>query len=160
MLSHPESPFSSNLYRTMGLSSCQVRPSSSVYTHRKLWIPPGTHLGFWSRLGELGGQVSLCCFSNGYPIPPAPAVLLPAAPPGSLNSLCQLVPSIHVCIGKLLGNESPNELPHTLPVSKCILTHSNRHGGSSGEAVTSWPFLQSLFHFVYLFFLCTGIFLG
>ena len=89
-----------------------------------------------------------------------------SSPPVSLNLVWCLAPNIYICICQLLG-EPPKEYPHQVPVSKCLLAIATVLGllsadkmGFPGGAVPGQSFLQSLLHFLSLFFLWTGTFWG
>jgi hypothetical protein len=52
------------------------------------------------------------------------------------------------------------DLPRTATHSNSVGFGGYKHDVSPGGAVPSWPFLQSLFHFLSQFFLWTETFLG
>jgi hypothetical protein len=90
--------------------------------------------------------------------PSAPSVLPPTALLGSLCSVLWLAASIHICIGQDLAEPLKKQL-YQAPVSKHFLASVIVSGfgvciwdGSPGGAVSGWPFLQSLLHSLFLYF--------
>jgi hypothetical protein len=70
-----------------------------------------------------------------------------------------LVLSICICIGQLLARR-PQEPPHYVPVSKCLSTTATVLGllsVSPGGAVPVWPFSQSLFQCLSLYFFFVAV---
>jgi hypothetical protein len=99
---------------------------------------------------------------HGYPL--LHMYLEPWIPPGTLLGWWSSPWEhwvVRLCIGQLLARP-PKEQPHPVPVSKHLLTtvlglvSADRMDPQVGQ----WSFLQSVLHFLFLFFLWTGTFLG
>jgi hypothetical protein len=90
--------------------------------------------------------------------PSAPSVLPLTPPLGSLCSVQWLAASICICIGHALAEHLRRQL-YQASDSKHFLASAIVSGfgvcmwdRSRGEAVSGWPFLQSLFHSLSLYF--------
>ena len=115
-------------------------------------VPPCVPFGWWFSPWELWGYwlVHTVVPLMGLQTPSAPCVLSLVLPVGTLCSVQWLAASIHLCICQALVDR--RELYQT-PVSKHLLASAIVSGfgdhirdGSSGGAVSGWPFLQSLFY--------------
>jgi hypothetical protein len=91
--------------------------------------------------------------------PSAPLVLLLTPPLGSLCSVQWMAARICICIGQDLAEPLRRQM-YQAPVSKHFLASAivRGFGGciwdeSPGRAVSGWPFLQSLLHSLFLYFL-------
>ena len=123
-------------------------------------IPLGTLLGWWSSLWENWVvRPAYVVLPMGWQSPSAPPGLLPVPLSGSLKSVWWLAPSICICIGQLVARPS-QKLPYLVPIHKCLLTIATVLGLVSTDMIypqvepfPGWSFLQSLFHFLSLFFL-------
>jgi hypothetical protein len=136
----------------------QCHPLLHMYVEPR--VPPCILLGWYSRINWMFILPSWLHSHSAFP------VLLPAPSPGSWSSFRWLAQNTHICSGQLLA-EPPKEQPHQVPVNKGLLATSTVSGfgvcnqdESSGRSVPSDPFLLSLFQFLFLSFLWTGIFLG
>ena len=102
----------------------------------------------------------------GFQSPSAPPVLPLAPPLGSPGSVRWLAVSICICISQVLAEPLRGQL-YQAPVSKHFLASAIVSGfdvcrcdGSQSGAVSGWPFLQSLLHFLSLHFLYIGTILN
>jgi hypothetical protein len=93
----------------------------------------------------------------GLQTPSAPWVLSLAPPLGTLYSIQWIAVSIYLCICQALAEPLRRQL-YQAPVSKHLLASTLVSGfgdcivdGSPGEAVSGWPFLQSLLHTLSLY---------
>jgi hypothetical protein len=94
----------------------------------------------------------------GLQTPSAPWVLSLAPPLRTLCSVQWLTENIHICICQALVEPLKTQL-YQAPVCKLLLASTIVSGfgdciwdGSPGEAVSGWPFLQSLLHIFLLLF--------
>ena len=121
------------------------------------WIPP-----YVSLVGGLVSGRELWVVQSvdivlpmGLQTPLAPSVL-PLTPPLVLpHSVQCLAVCIHICIGQALAEPLRGQL-YQAPVSKPLLGINNSDWVwylQVGEAVSGWPFLQSLLHILYSYFL-------
>jgi hypothetical protein len=104
-----------------------------------LKIPLSTLLGWWSRLGELGGQANQCCSSNGVAFP-----LWDSSPSASFHTR---LPEFSLMVGSkhmpLLWSVAGGTSPGTATLSSCLQAPLD-HGSSVGygvcrtEASTPW----------------------
>ena len=110
--------------------------------------------------------VDIVVFFYGVAISFSFSVVLLTLPLGFLGSVQWLPVGICICFGQVLV-EPITEQSYQAPVSKGFLASPIVSGfdvcrwdGSLGGAVSGWPFLQSLFQFLFLSFLWTRTFLG
>jgi hypothetical protein len=101
-----------------------------------------------------------CCSPHGAATPSAPSIPSPTPPSRTPPSVQWLAASIHVYICQGLA-ESLRRQPYEDPLSKHFpaLTIMASFGDclwdwSPGEAVSGWPFLQSLLHTLSPYFFC------
>jgi hypothetical protein len=161
VISTPISPLShsptlgigvSSLHSTKGLSShwCPTR----LHMWLVPWVPPCVLLGWWFSPWELGGLwvVHIVVLSMGLQTPSAPSVLSLTPPLGTPCSVQWLAESILICIGHALAQPLRRQL-YQAPVSMHFLASTIVSGfrnlilnASPCEAVSEWPFLQSLLY--------------
>jgi hypothetical protein len=124
-----------------------------LHMQPEVWVPSCALFG--TTLGALGGRGVLIGWygssSYGVAKPSALAVLPLTLPRGSLCSVWWLAASIYIGIRRKL---------HQVPVSKHFLASATVSGIGvciwdvpPGGTISGWPFLQSLFHFFFLYFL-------
>jgi hypothetical protein len=120
------------------------------------WVPPCVLFGWWFSPWKLLGVwlVDIVVLPMGLQTLSATSVLSLAPPLGTLCSVQWLNESIHLCICQVLAEPLRRQL-YQAPVSKHLLASTIVSGfgnciwnRSPGGAVSGWPFLQSLPHFV------------
>jgi hypothetical protein len=149
-------------HRTKGLSSHDARQDHPLlHMWMEPWVPPCVLFGWGFSPWELWGDwlVDIVFLSMGLKTPSSPSVLSLTPPFGTPCSVQWVAMSICLCTYQSLLEPLRSQV-YQAPISKHFWTSTivSEFGdciwyGSPGGAVSGWPFLQSLFHTLYPYFL-------